>query len=80
MRFMVKSISYHNQVASAMFEVKEVINMESPKIGLALGSGGARGFAHLGVIKVLREEGIPIDLIAGSSMGSLVACFYGAGH
>jgi len=51
-----------------------------PKIGLALGSGGARGFAHLGVIKVLREEGIPIDYIAGSSMGSLVACFYGAGH
>ncbi|MCM3568789.1 patatin-like phospholipase family protein [Neobacillus mesonae] len=53
--------------------------MESPKIGLALGSGGARGFAHLGVIKVLRDAGIPIDLIAGSSMGALVACFYGAG-
>lgn len=50
-----------------------------PKVGLALGSGGARGFAHLGVIKVLREEGIPIDLIAGSSMGALVASFYGAG-
>lgn len=50
-----------------------------PRIGLALGSGGARGFAHLGVIKVLLEEGIPIDLIAGSSMGALVACFYGAG-
>jgi NTE family protein len=50
-----------------------------PKVGLALGSGGARGFAHLGVIKVLRDEGIPIDLIAGSSMGALVASFYGAG-
>ncbi|WP_071395449.1 patatin-like phospholipase family protein [Bacillus tuaregi] len=53
--------------------------MGRPKIGLALGSGGARGFAHLGVIKVLVENGIPIDYIAGSSMGSLVACFYGAG-
>lgn len=53
--------------------------MPRPKVGLALGSGGARGFAHLGVIKVLREEGIPIDLIAGSSMGALVASFYGAG-
>nr|WP_295971527.1 patatin-like phospholipase family protein [uncultured Bacillus sp.] len=53
--------------------------MNRPKIGLALGSGGARGFAHLGVIKVLAENGIPIDYIAGSSMGSLVACFYGAG-
>ena len=53
--------------------------MERPKIGLALGSGGARGFAHLGVIKVLVENKIPIDYIAGSSMGSLVACFYGSG-
>ncbi|PLR97400.1 patatin-like phospholipase family protein [Bacillus sp. T33-2] len=53
--------------------------MLRPKIGLALGSGGARGFAHLGVIKVLKDEGIPIDLIAGSSMGAMVGCFYGAG-
>lgn len=53
--------------------------MPRPKIGLALGSGGARGFAHLGVIKVLKEEGIPIDFISGSSMGALVACFYAAG-
>ncbi|MGM9986624.1 MAG: patatin-like phospholipase family protein [Bacillaceae bacterium] len=50
-----------------------------PKIGLALGSGGAKGFAHLGIIKVLEEEEIPIDMIAGSSMGALVATFYGAG-
>lgn len=53
--------------------------MRRPKIGLALGSGGARGFAHLGAIKVLTEEGIPIDFIAGSSMGAMVGCFYGAG-
>ncbi len=57
----------------------EGIFLGRPKIGLALGSGGARGFSHLGVIKVLVEHGIPIDYIAGSSMGSLVACFYGAG-
>lgn len=53
--------------------------MREPKIGLALGSGGARGFAHLGVIKVLKEAGIPIDMIAGSSMGALVGSFYAAG-
>lgn len=53
--------------------------MEHPKIGLALGSGGARGFAHLGVIKALSDAGIPIHLIAGSSMGALVGSFYGAG-
>ncbi|WP_170006908.1 patatin-like phospholipase family protein [Bacillus fonticola] len=54
--------------------------MQEPKIALALGSGGARGFAHLGVLRVLTEEGIPIHFLAGSSMGALVACFYGAGH
>ncbi|WP_338781779.1 patatin-like phospholipase family protein [Metabacillus sp. FJAT-52054] len=50
-----------------------------PKIGLALGSGGARGFAHLGVLKVLKDEGIPVHMIAGSSMGALVGSFYAAG-
>ncbi len=59
--------------------LREEKALARPKIGLALGSGGARGFAHLGVIKVLRDEDIPIDLIAGSSMGALVASFYGAG-
>ncbi|MBS4172405.1 patatin-like phospholipase family protein [Bacillus sp. FJAT-49736] len=54
--------------------------MDKPKIGLALGSGGARGFAHLGVLKVLEENNISIDYIAGSSMGALVASFYGMGH
>ncbi len=58
---------------------KGVVRMSRPSIGLALGSGGARGFAHLGVIKVLREEGISIDMIAGSSMGAMVGCFYAAG-
>ncbi|WP_211220347.1 patatin-like phospholipase family protein [Halalkalibacillus halophilus] len=51
-----------------------------PKIGLALGSGGARGFSHIGVIKTLLDHDIPIDLIAGSSMGALVGSFYGAGQ
>ena len=46
------------------------------KIGLALGSGAARGLAHIGVLKALEEENIPVDMIAGSSMGALVgACF-----
>ena len=47
-----------------------------PKIGLALGSGAARGLAHIGILKALIEGGIPIDYISGSSMGALVgACF-----
>ncbi len=43
-----------------------------PKVGLALGGGGARGLAHIGVLKVLQREGIPIDALAGTSMGAIV--------
>ena len=50
------------------------------QVGLALGGGGARGMAHIGVIKTLEEEGIPIDLIAGSSMGGIVAAVYAQGR
>lgn len=53
--------------------------MTMPKVGLALGAGGARGFAHIGVIQVLEESGIPIDAVAGSSMGSLIGAFYASG-
>lgn len=48
------------------------------KIGLALGSGGGRGMAHVGVIKSLVEHNIPIDFIAGSSIGSIVGGLYAA--
>lgn len=50
------------------------------KIGLALGSGGARGWAHIGVIDALEEAGIPIQCIAGTSMGSLVGGAYASGR
>ena len=46
------------------------------KIGLALGSGAARGLAHIGVLKALKEEGISIDMLSGSSMGALVGACY----
>ncbi|MCV2355227.1 patatin-like phospholipase family protein [Paucibacter sp. B2R-40] len=50
-----------------------------PRLGLALGGGGARGFAHIGVIQVLEEQGIKVDLLAGTSAGSLVAALYASG-
>ncbi len=50
-----------------------------PKIGLALGSGGSKGFAHIGIIKVLEKNNIPIDFIAGTSIGAMVGGFYAAG-
>jgi hypothetical protein len=50
------------------------------QVGLALSSGNARGMAHIGVLKVLREENIPVDLIAGTSAGALFGALYAAGR
>lgn len=50
-----------------------------PRIGLALSGGGARGAAHIGVLRVLEEHRIPVDLIAGTSMGALVGGLYATG-
>jgi NTE family protein len=50
-----------------------------PRIGLVLGGGGARGIAHIGVLKTLEEMQIPIDCIAGTSMGSIIGGLYAAG-
>jgi NTE family protein len=50
------------------------------KIGLALGGGGARGWAHLGVIEALEEAGIEVDVVAGTSMGALVGGAFASGH
>jgi NTE family protein len=51
----------------------------TPSIGLALGGGFARGLAHIGVLKVLEEEGIPINFIAGTSVGSVIGAAYCSG-
>ncbi len=50
--------------------------MAKPVIGLALGSGAARGFAHIGVLEALEEEGIRPDIVAGCSIGAFVGAAY----
>ena len=63
-----------SRTASAVAEAKRV-----PAIGLALGGGFARGIAHVGVLKVLEEEGIPVRMIAGTSVGALIGAAYCSG-
>ena len=54
-------------------------NTSRPKIGLVLSGGGARGFAHIGVLKKIEELNIPIDVVVGTSMGSIVGGLYAIG-
>ncbi len=53
---------------------------DRPRIGVALGGGFARGIAHLGVLRVLEEEHIPVDFLTGTSSGALLAISYASGH
>ncbi|MGC1621123.1 MAG: patatin-like phospholipase family protein [Candidatus Acidiferrum sp.] len=52
---------------------------ERPRVGLALAGGFARGIAHIGVLRILREAGVPVDVVAGTSVGALIGAAYCAG-
>ncbi len=54
------------------------LNTRPPRIALVLGGGSSRGFAHIGVIRVLEQEKIPVDMIVGTSVGSLIGAIYAA--
>jgi len=56
-----------------------IYQINAQKVGLVLSGGGAKGLAHIAVIKALEENGIPIDYVAGTSMGAIVAGLYAAG-
>ena len=51
-----------------------------PRVGVVLSGGGAKGFAHIGALKVIEESGLPIDYIAGTSMGSIIGGLYAIGY
>jgi len=55
------------------------MRLRRPRVGLALGGGGARGITHLGVLKVLDQEKIPVDVVAGTSIGALIGAVYATG-
>ena len=66
--------------AEAQSKKKVVINAPRPKVGVVLGGGGAKGAAHIGVLKYIEEMGIPVDYVAGTSMGSIIGGLYAMGY
>ena len=61
------------------YKEEMTLSKRRPSLGLALGGGGARGFAHIGVLKILEAEGIRPQLLAGTSMGGVIAALFAAG-
>lgn len=59
--------------------VSDPAGKSQPRLGLVLGGGGARGLAHIGVLKVFEREGIDVDCLVGTSMGGLIGALYAAG-
>ena len=67
-------------VASQLIATKAFAHTARPKTCLVLGGGGARGAAHIGVLEVLEKLRVPVDCVAGTSMGALVSGAYAAGR
>ena len=67
-------------ISSGAFPQNNTTVEGRPKVGLVLSGGGAKGAAHIGVLKYIEEAGIPIDFIAGTSMGSIVGGMYALGY
>ena len=59
---------------------QEVVKEGGPSIGLVLSGGGAKGLAHIGVLKVIEESGVKIDYIGGTSMGAIIGALYASGY
>ena len=72
--FAFQLIMIHSQVK------KDLVIPKNPKIGLSLAGGGAKGFSHVGVLKILDSLGVKVDYIAGTSMGAIVGGLYASGY
>ncbi|WP_010255166.1 patatin-like phospholipase family protein [Myroides injenensis] len=67
-------------LCAALGSYAENDTVHKPKVGLVMSGGGAKGLAHIGVLKVLEEQGVKIDYIAGTSMGAIVGGLYASGY
>jgi len=76
----IEKITLDYQTEKSVFGLELKTPVAKPKLGLALSGGGSRGLAQIGVLKALVENGIDIDIIAGTSMGSIVGGIFSLGY
>ena len=69
-------------MATLILQAQTDVAIRAPrlKVGVVMGGGGAKGAAHIGVLKYLEEMGIPVDYVAGTSMGSIIGGLYALGY
>jgi NTE family protein len=72
--------SYRLLIILLCFSISATAQKERPKIGIALSGGGAKGLAHIGILKAIDSAGLPIDYITGTSMGSIIGSLYAVGY
>ncbi|HEY0895472.1 MAG TPA: patatin-like phospholipase family protein [Sphingobacteriaceae bacterium] len=65
---------------ATVFLILHVLSVPAQQVGLVFSGGGAKGLAHIGVLKALEEQGIPVDYITGTSMGGIIGAMYAAGY
>lgn len=75
--FILSFIIFNSTLAQS---IKDQDTLQNIKVGLVLSGGGAKGMAHIGVLKVIEEAGLQIDYIGGTSMGAIVGALYAAGY
>jgi NTE family protein len=78
--FLLLSCIFFSAVPILTAQENPVVVKKRPTVGLVLSGGGARGLAHIGVLKVLEENRIPVDFVGGASMGALVGALYSMGR
>ncbi|MDH3323455.1 MAG: patatin-like phospholipase family protein, partial [Flavobacteriaceae bacterium] len=76
-RFLIIVLILNFTIAFAQHDLKQNNDV---KVGLVLSGGGAKGFAHVGVLKIMEEAGVRVDYIAGTSMGSIIGALYASGY
>lgn len=77
---LVQHFIMNKKISLIIISLLIIISATAQRVGLVLSGGGARGITHIGVIKALEENNIPIDYIAGTSMGAIVGAMYAMGH